>query len=341
MDSILVISYTETGWELNEQIRKHLETEGYCCIQLQKPKGHDFLGKYWSRIAGVIFVGAMGIAVRLTAPYVKDKLTDPAVLVADEKGSYVIPVLSGHVGGANALAIGLAEKLHGQAVLTTATDVQGAFAVDAFAKKAGLLLADRELAKWITAAVLRGEPIGFYSGYPVKGRMPKDLRKCQETGELKQFIYGIVVDEVMPDEVDIRKTLLLRPVNLVVGMGCRKECAYEELRTYCQETLARLRVSKEQVAKLVSIDLKADETGLLQLAEEFRIPFVTYSKEKLSQVEAVSSESGFVRQITGVGNVCERAAVLGSGFGRLLLPKTASRQMTIAVAKTDWSVEFE
>ena len=104
-----------------------------------------------------MFVGAAGIAVRLIAPWVQDKLKDPAVLVIDEQGRYAIPILSGHVGGCNELAEAAAQILGAEPVITTATDLRQAFAVDVFATENELVISDRELAKQISAAELRGE----------------------------------------------------------------------------------------------------------------------------------------------------------------------------------------
>ena len=131
---------------------------------------------------GLIFIGACGIAVRAIAPYIRDKKTDPAVLAADEKGRFVIPLLSGHLGGANELAerlaAGLAKSgIPAQAVLTTATDVNRRFAVDVFAKEHGLVLDQMKLAKEISAAVLAGEPVGLFSDFPFSGPVPEGLYK--------------------------------------------------------------------------------------------------------------------------------------------------------------------
>ena len=144
------------------------------------------------------FIGAAGIAVRYIAPFVRDKFTDSAVLVLDEKGRYVIPLLSGHMGGAVRMADEAAELIRAEAVHTTATDVQKKFAVDVFAKRNHLLITDRQTAKEISAAVLEGERIALFPEYPgcrIEGNAPDELVLCGSREEASAFRYRIVVGD--------------------------------------------------------------------------------------------------------------------------------------------------
>ncbi len=156
------------------------ETDRKIVVMVQESQALTQPLKKWCKDAFVqsevlIFVGAVGIAVRLIAPYVKDKFVDPAVVVVDEQGNFVIPILSGHVGGANQYSILIAKALGAAPVITTATDLNGKFAVDVFAAKNGLTILDRILAKKISAAVLRGERIGFFCEDDVLGKLPAEL----------------------------------------------------------------------------------------------------------------------------------------------------------------------
>ena len=162
---IEIISFTGQGSSLAEKIKEIMKVYGNVQVTSGKEKNislQTWTENAFSKAQVLIFVGAAGIAVRAIAPFVQDKFKDPAVLVVDEKGTYVIPVLSGHVGGANAYALQLAEKLQAQAVITTATDINQKFAVDVFAKKNQLFIKDRAWAKEISAAILGGEKIGFF-----------------------------------------------------------------------------------------------------------------------------------------------------------------------------------
>lgn len=346
----LIVCYTDKGKEKMQAIEEILTRRGRDTVCLERPSGKDWVSYYWDKAGEILFIGAAGIAVRLIAPCLQDKMKDPAVVVMDEKGTFAIPILSGHVGGANELALLLAEELGSIPVLTTATDVQNKFAVDVFAKKQSLLFSDRVLAKEISAGILRGEKIGFYAECPVKGNLPEGLENCTREEQLKKFPLGIAVVQ-SPDghkwkdpggkEEGSSKILSLYPANLTLGAGCKKGKSSEDLKAFFERQLKILGLRKEQVEKIGSIDRKAEEEGLLDLADQWNVPFETWPEEVLGKIESVSKESGFVRQVTGIGNVCERAAIQGSQNGRLLLEKTAENGMTLAVAAKDWSVTFD
>lgn len=339
-DRALLVCYTDRGKEKMEEIRGLLERSGRTVLALERPKGGAFLQEYWQQVREIVFIGAAGIAVRLMAPCIRDKFTDPAVLVLDEGGRFVIPLLSGHVGGANDLARFLARATGAEAVITTATDVNGRFAVDVFAKKCGLVLTDRTKAKDISARILKGEKAGFYSEFPVLGRVPEELTPVESRQKLGLFPAAIAVEERAGGE-DGDHVLSLLPANLTAGMGCKKGVPRQELEDFLVGRLEALGLCPGQVRRLASIDRKAGEPGLVELAEKWRIPYETWTAGQLGTVTAVTGESSFVEETVGVGNVCERAAILGSGGGRLVLEKTAGQGMTLALAAEDWSVDFD
>lgn len=302
----------------------------------------SFVKTAFGEADGIIFVGAVGIAVRLIAPYVRDKRTDPAVVVVDELGRFSIALLSGHLGGANALASVAAKVLGAQPVITTATDLHGSFAVDMFAKKNHLAIGSMTLAKEISAAVLSGERIGFFSEISVEGKIPGELTP----GIAQRRNLRISKRSERSSE----ETLCLYPKTAVLGMGCRKGAPVEDLETAAREALHRAGVAKEELLAVASIDLKKEEPGLLQLAARLGVPLECFSARELSGVSECGcdfSESEFVREITGVGNVCERAAVKCAEEGKkrflydgetegkpqLLVRKLALGKATAAVAR--------
>lgn len=337
---IFAISYTKTGYALSIKLADILHAGGYSCRIIYCPRGQSWVKDVWEQADGLIFIGAAGIAVRMIAPFVKDKRKDPAVLVLDEKGEYVIPLLSGHAGGANALAKFLAERLAAQAALTTATDVQGLFAVDVFAAENDLVLTNWKLAKEISARILDKKRIGFYSAFPITGNIPPELEICESIDALRACDLGVAALPC-PDRQKQENILELYPRNLTVGMGCKKDVPFESLRVFMEETLAAHGFIKEQAVCLASIDKKREETGLRKLAEYLHVPFVTWTAEELNGVEAekISEESDFVRRTVGVGNVCERAAYK-SGGGAFVIRKQSRDGMTLAAVKKDRSVKF-
>lgn len=349
-DKIIVFSFTRIGTELNRKLCCALrKRENGLCFGYSPEKyaggGVDplpedvkmFIGRNWIDSA-FFFIGAAGIAVRYIAPWVKDKFTDPAVLVMDEKGQYVIPLLSGHVGGAVALADKVAEITGGTAVHTTATDVQGRFAPDVFAAGNHLFITDRKKAKEISAAILEGERIGFLAEDPqcrIEGNVPDELAVCRSLEEAEKFSHRILVSDQDPSGEE--GTLLLRPKNVIAGIGCRKGISPEQLEMGLTEIMEQHGFVPDQLEAVASIDLKKEEPAILALAAKFQIPFITYSADELNQISEVTAGSDFVRKITGVDNVCERAALLYSqerNFeGELIQGKWSGSSMTAALVR--------
>ncbi len=349
---IRVFSFTRTGTELNEKICSVLRSRGKECAGYTVKKYAEgeispmpddiraFAGEDWGRY-DLIFIGAAGIAVRYIAPWVKDKFTDPAVLVMDEKGQYVIPLLSGHVGGAVRLAGMLAAETGGEAVVTTATDVQGKFAVDVFAQKSGLCLTDRNEARAVSAAVLEGEKTALCLEYPecrIKGEIPEEIHLCGTWEEAAEFSRRILVADRREHQAE--RTLLLKPKNVVAGIGCRRGISKEALESGLIRVLAEHGLAMEQVQSLASIDLKKDEPALLALAEKYRIPFNVYPAEELEKIREVTSRSEFVERTAGVDNVCERAALTCGRGGKLIQGKWIGESMTSALVRLPVTLDF-
>lgn len=252
----------------------------------------------------ILYFASTGIAVRQIAPFVSSKETDPAVIVLDESGSVVIPLLSGHLGGAVALAETLAQIVGARALQTTATDVRGVGAVDSWAVAHGHSIENPRAIVDVTSAQLSGERVGV-----------------------------AVTDAEI--ETPFEKTLWVRPKSLVVGVGSKRDADKIELATFVKQVLAEHNLSEHAVCAVTSIDLKADEPALISLAEELGVPFVTYSAAELQEVTGSVSASDKVRDVTGVDCVCERAALrFGGERASLVVPKqVASGLGTCAVVR--------
>lgn len=186
MIRVMILSYTEKGGQLNDRIGAGLRAQGDVALSFRY--GEEFrdtggvLAQEWRRTSAFVFVGAAGIAVRHIAPLLQSKALDPAVLVADENGAYVIPILSGHVGGGTALANRVAGLLGAQAVITTATDAEKRFAVDLFAVKNHLLIRDLSSAQKITSVLLKDKEITVHTGLPIEGTIPAGVRAAGASG---------------------------------------------------------------------------------------------------------------------------------------------------------------
>ena len=347
----------------------------------------------------IIFVGATGIAVRAIAPFICGKAVDPAVLVIDEAGRYVISLLSGHLGGANALARTAASMIEAEPIITTATDAESAFAVDTFAKENGFLLTDLRKAKEVSAKVLRGEKLRIYSDIPMERLVqrparheaelvsaqdidradivisyrthilkpasepdtgasdrPSDASETQhpayQNAELSDArtdavqVYslldrdsaasgslGISAHPAEKSSQAIGLRLIAKRVH--VGLGARKGVTQAEVAAAVATCLEDAGIDPRAVVALASIDLKKQEAGILAYSYESGVPFVTYTAEELRTVEGAFAGSSFVQSVTGVANVCERAAAYAagrSGHAEVLVHKTIHGNVTTAVA---------
>ena len=330
-----VIAFTRRGTALGDVIAEGLGGTLHAPARFAREFGaaacdslEGWTAEHWASCDALIFVGACGIAVRAIAPHVKDKFTDPAVVSMDEKASFVVPLLSGHVGGANDLALKLAEITGAQPVISTATDVNQLFAVDVWARDLGLAITDRQLAKAVSAAVLDGDSVGFASdfGHPC----PQGLRP----GRAKLGVWVTCRREGGP----FPETLRLVPKCLTLGIGCRRGTAEAAIAAAVDAALAEAGLDPLAAEAAATIDLKADEPGLLAFCRSRNLPLRLYSAGELWAVPGEFTPSDFVQSVTGVDNVCERAALAGGG--ELLLPKTAGNGVTVAIAQRAAASEF-
>ena len=304
----------------------------------------DWTGRRFAESDAIIFIGACGIAVRSIAPFVSSKKTDPAVVVIDEQGKFAISLLSGHIGGANELTEEISNLLHATPVITTATDINNKFAVDVFAKTNGCYISDMTMAKEISAALVNGNSVGFASDFPWVGEIPKELQLLDEEDETKEKPeMGIYVTNSYLKHPFVH-TLYLVPKIITLGVGCKKDTPAETVEKVVRKACDVLLIPSFSMELVTSIDLKKEELGILEYCKERNLPFETYSAEQLKEVEGSFAESKFVEETTGVDNVCERSAILGSSKhgekSNLILRKYAEDGVTAALARRKWSVQF-
>lgn len=342
---IAVLSFTSKGCILNSRLlgffrKEGIEAKGFTLSKFSsehnlnsfKHSLKEWTLENFSRYDALCFIGAAGIAVRTIAPFIKSKDVDPAVLVIDEKGEFIIPLLSGHIGGANKLSIKIADYLKGKPVITTATDINKEFAVDNFAVDNNLIIDNIKDIKVISGRILEGKNVGLYSDLEVKGSLPeKIVRNIEEVG------ICISYKDIKP----FKFTMNLIPKNLTLGIGCRKNKPLEDIENLVLSVLKENNINIKAIKGIYSIDLKKDEQGILDFSKKYNIPFKVFSAEELKKVKGDFSKSAFVSSVTGVDNVCERAAVLGSNQGEVYIKKTSNNGVTASIAKEEWSVLFE
>jgi len=325
---ISLISFTARGAALAERAAAALRERGDTAEAAlgsgpDKVSLRDWTAAAFSGSDALVFVGAAGIAVRAAAPHIVSKVSDPAVIVMDEAGRFVISLLSGHIGGANRLARELAASLGAVPVLTTGTDVNGLFAVDAWAKEQGLAIINPGQIKWVSARLLAGETIRLFSPSPIAGAPPKGVELVSE-GE-----YDVLVS----CRVRRREQVLhLVPRVCALGVGSRRGIPAEAVHEAYEALLKKGSLMPEAVFGVFSIDMKAGERGIVDFCREAGLPFRTFSASELNGAPGTFTSSEFVKKVTGTDNVCERSAVLGCPGGKLILRKNAGNGVTMAVA---------
>ena len=313
------LSFTEKGRQLAGRLAAALGGTAQRCGAFCSLEA--WTAAHFSQSDGVVYVGAAGIAVRAIAPHLKSKTTDPAVVVVDECARYAIPILSGHLGGANDLARAIGRVCGALPVLTTATDVNGVFAVDEWAKRQNCLVLNPEQIKTVSAKLLAGGTVTVQSSWPIAGQPPRNVCQTEDRG----------ADVLLDIHPGTGEKLHLVPRIAVLGVGCKKNVSFQTLETALAAFLTGAGVCEQAISAVASIDLKKEEPGLLDFCAAHRWPLKTYPAEQLREVEGQFTPSAFVQGVTGVDNVCERSAVLASG-GTLCQGKTARDGITMALA---------
>lgn len=337
-------SYRGSSKEVSQPPRIELHAKTEALPAISDPRSlHEIVAEWFTKSAAdaIIFVGATGIAVRAIAPFICGKAVDPAVLVIDEAGRYVISLLSGHLGGANALARTAASLIEAEPIITTATDAESAFAVDTFAKENGFLLTDLRKAKEVSAKVLRGEKLRIYSDIPMERLVQRPARHEAELVSAQDIDRADIVisyrTHILKPTEKLSQAIGLRLIakRVHVGLGARKGVTQAEVAAAVATCLEDAGIDPRAVVALASIDLKKQEAGILAYSYECGVPFVTYTAEELRTVEGAFAGSSFVQSVTGVANVCERAAAYAagrSGHAEVLVHKTIHGNVTTAVA---------
>jgi cobalt-precorrin 5A hydrolase len=313
------------------------------------PMREAIAGSFHARRAHV-FVMAIGAVVRMIAPLLRGKATDPAVVCLDEAGRFVVPVLSGHAGGANALAVRIAEAIGAQAVLTTASDVQGTIAVDLLGAELGWRLEDpRGNATRAAAAVVNGDPVaivlgdGAPAGWPEGWPLPPNATLCaalDEPAARSAEALLLVTDRLLPcDEPALARAVLYRPPSLALGIGCDRATPAALIDRGVEAMLAGHGLARASVGALATVDLKGDEPGLQELARRLGRPLRTFAAGELDATPGIERPSDRVSRLVGTRGVAEPAALRAAGAARLLVAKQvytepgAGRSMTLAVAR--------
>lgn len=325
-----VLALTHEGRKLAGHIAENLEG---CTLFSTEMKAAEALNQLWRSNQGIICVMATGIVVRSIAPLLADKSTDPCVVVVDQSGEFVISLLSGHLGGGNALARRIAAITGGRAVITTASDVLGRTALDLWAQRNNLHVPDRKKLTEKSARLVNGSTLTIYSRLPLS-RLPADFAESSDP-ELADIVISY-------NKHMTSNSLCCIPETLFIGVGCNRGTALPDIELSFAELCRLHDINVSAVAGIASIDLKSDEQGILRFAAKHGVKTSFFTRDELNGVANVSF-SPIVMKSVGVQGVAEPAALLAAradgSEAELIISKMKWKDVTLAVAerkKSTW-----
>ncbi len=349
--NIAVIAITRGGALLGQRLRKNMAgldfyvsrrysgQGGSFCHRFEPTELKTLIASLWKKYDGFVLIMATGIVVRMIAPLLESKETDPAVVVMDDAGKFAISLLSGHLGGANELADRCAFASGARAVITTATDANDLPSFDMLAREQGWIIDDISRVKTLNTLLLDNEEIAVVD--------PTGQTRCWLHGRGRVTFYETYVEAAnstargclfvtnrhLPQQITPEQLLILRPRNLVLGIGCNRGTPVDEIDAFVTLHLKRLFLSRKSISCIASVAAKRDEAGLVEFAERLGVTLRCFESDELNQIAFPSPPSEYALAAVGAAGVAEPAAILASGGGRLLLKKVKSANVTLAVAE--------
>ncbi len=347
MENVSVLAITKNGINIGEKLKElfpnwdifvpsKLSNENKSITWYSEPTS-DKIIELFKNSNALICLFSLGAVIRLIAPYLKDKKTDPAVIVIDDKTNFVISVLSGHIGGANELTQEISEKLNALPVITTAADVNKTIAVDLVGREFGWKIDDETTVTKISAHMVNAEPIGVFQQTGNKKwykELPKNVTIYNSLEELKKSnskAYLIISDTIIDNEL-AQESVIYRPQSLVIGIGLHWDTTKDTIKDGIEHCLKKFNLSSKCIAKLVSIKKSEDVQGLIDLGEEMKIPVEYVNREELAEI-ITPNPSNTVKAFEGTASVSEAAAIKISN-GELIVEKQKfPPNLTVAIAR--------
>ncbi len=347
MEKTSVLAITKNGVKIGENLKKlfpdwnvfaplKLTTSAVGIEWYSEPTTEKIVELFKDSNA-LICIFSLGAVIRLIAPYLKDKKTDPAVIVIDDKTNFVISVLSGHIGGANELTEEIAKKLGALPVITTAADVNKTIAVDLVGREFDWKIDDDSTVTRISAHMVNEEPIGVFQEAGERNwykKLPKNVVIYDNIEDLKRSNSKacLIISDKIIDEQLARESVVYRPPSLVIGIGLHWDTSKDTIRKGIESCLEKFKLNSKSIARLVSIKKPEDVQGLVDLGEEMGIPVQYVNREDLAEISA-PNPSETVKAFEGTASVSEAAAIKVSG-GQLIVEKQKfPPNLTIAIAR--------
>ena len=347
MENVSVLAITKNGVNIGGKLKElfpnwnifapsKLSNENKSITWYSEPTS-DKIIELFKNSNALICLFSLGAVIRLIAPYLKDKKTDPAVIVIDDKTNFVISVLSGHIGGANELTQEISEKLNALPVITTAADVNKTIAVDLVGREFGWRIDDDTTVTKISAHMVNAEPIGVFqqtNDQKWYKQLPKNVTIYDSLEELKKSnskAHLIISDEIIDNELS-QESVIYRPQSLVIGIGLHWDTSKDTIKKGIEFCLEKFNLSSKSIAKLVSIKKPEDVQGLIDLGKEMQVPVEYVDREELAEI-ITPNPSTTVKAFEGTASVSEAAAIKVSK-GELIVEKQKfPPNLTVAIAR--------
>ena len=343
--NLAIICITENGKNLAIQIQKYYENahiyivnnsnkfslpEVVNNVTMVSEKLSELTTRIFKKYESILFIMATGIVVRTISSLIESKLSDPAILVTDEKGNNMISLLSGHVGGANELTLKLSEIINANPVITTATDVNNKSSLDNIAKKLDGYIANfRENVKEINSMIVNNHRVGIYvdGDYEIDTRGFEVVNSIEDISEFKKVVVVTNKQGYLND-----KFTKLVPRDIVLGIGCRRNIDFNHLEQSINDFLDKNNIDINAIKEIGSIDIKSDEKAIIKLSKKLNVPFRIVSSEEISKIEDLFDKSEFVKKQVGVYNVSEPVAHILSQ-GNVIVKKSKYNGITISMGR--------
>ena len=347
MENVSVLAITKNGVNIGGKLKElfpdwnifapsKLSNENKSIIWYSEPTSDKIIVLFKNSNA-LICLFSLGAVIRLIAPHLKDKKTDPAVIVIDDKMTFVISVLSGHIGGANELTQEISEKLNALPVITTAADVNKTIVVDLVGRQFGWKIDDETTVTKISAHMVNSESIGVFQQTGNKKwykELPKNVTIYDNLEELKKSnskAHLIISDAIIDDDL-AQESVIYRPQSLVIGIGLHWDTTKDTIKDGIEHCLKKFNLSSKCIAKLVSIKKPEDVQGLIDLGKEMQIPVEYVNREELAEI-ITPNPSSTVKAFEGTASVSEAAAIKISN-GELIVEKQKfPPNLTVAIAR--------
>ncbi|MCI8508202.1 MAG: hypothetical protein HFJ06_06550 [Lachnospiraceae bacterium] len=339
-----LLSFSIKGCILSDKIEVYLEEEGHTVYSYASEKFAAMAGKLpiqklestvarlFFEMDAFIFIGSCEKAVRVITPFIRSKATDPAVVVLDEAGKNVIPLISGQMITANELAYNLADQLNANPVITNTSNLSSVFSIEAFAKKNHLYVIENVLSKEISNEILYGKPVGFECDYFIEGKVPESLGS--EGKEAGIFVSTDLLSH------PFQKTLHLVPKNIIIGIVCSPGTKASDIEQFIYANLQKYQIPITRVGRICSLHHLDEEPGIVEVANALGIKYQTYSDEALMDISGNFSGSDVIGDIFNIDNASERCAIRGSHGGKLVIKKQEVEGIAMAAAVKKLTIRF-